>query len=394
MALYDPEQARQELPWAIRQYAPLIANPEREASRGMSEAPIPRSFRVVAISDSHIWAHCTFSEHLASGDPSHTLNRLYIYSFAECAWGDSFHDVYDTIANAAIYRPTNSLFFVTTDNTIHVVAQFAKAPKELTFNIPSQAITAGINTYGIRLFPVSESTCIASDTVNSTWLVSFGQRGTVKRLKVPREACLTSCVVEGNSMLLITYEYAPGQWNTGVVPFPLTEDSPPTTVEAMWIPTPDVFPPLIDGTQIFRFVNSFYFESPSIGKCLALLSPTTVLIHKAIPPYTTVQSFVTACSVADPVDILFRPDIDSLCVITHVGEIVCIPCAEFVPDKADQPSLVAKAICKLPAVSMRYAMNYVPGSVFAYNTPSSTWITFPQNTRLVNQFHESMYPSD
>lgn len=394
MAAYDPDQARQELPWAVRQYAPLIADPAREALRGRTEIATPRSFRIVAVSDSHVWAHCIFKEHLTASLP-YKLGYLYTYSFDANSWETTALESLEPIANAAIHRPTNTLFFVSTDHMINSVRPFEIPRKNLTFNIPNQAITLGMNIHGIRILPLSGDSCIVSDTVNSAWLATFGAVGSVKRLHIPHESCIAVAETHGGKKqhLMITYETSPGYWNTGIVPFPVTPTAVPEVVSPMWIPTPDVFPPLIDGTQIFRFVNSFYFDSPSIGQCLALISPTTVLIHKAFPPHDTHLSFVTTCAIADPIDILYRADTDSLYVITHVGEIVRIPCYEFTHDKAAEAPLQAKAICKVPAASVRFAMNYLPGSVFAYHNPSGSWIVFPQNTRLINRFSDpSVYP--
>lgn len=403
-------QAHMEMPWALRKHAAVIENPEHVLARSKSEIPIPREFRVVAISAYAIVVHCIYKEYLSPESP-HTIGVLYyttdlspdiehhrIWSPLVINSTTKLVLILEKIANAVMYtwRDTHALFFLTEDGSFYChPLDNSTSYRHLEIEIPAYVFASrqSLKIVYTKLIPYACDQCIFSTDTESYFACHFTSismpppaPGTsYVKLDFPFRSCITPTTTSP-PVLLITYprrrEDLPELDTAATVVreiSPLLAVCPDDTPrDTMWIPGLDQLPGISTGNVSLEWTNSFFFHSAALGSCIALISVTTVFIHKALPPYPTEDAAIIACDIQDPIDICYLDATDSLYVINHVGEIIRIPLARVLSAK----TFTLETVATVPAVSMQYALGFIPGSVFAATRES--FIVFPQNTRLVN----------
>ena len=380
----DDRIAARELPFPIRAHKKPAHTILSDKERAKSELPMHPALRIIAISPTHVWAHCFFTEELKTVDTSMAQFTLYVYDIDEGVWICTNMFVRSKVATASICNNGKTLFLVSVDEEIHCASLESGMIRSLNCEIPPYATNA-CGTYYIKLTPVSPTECIYIAGTGVPLLFRFVRCAERKKACIPMDLPLEAClaIVPGPALGMVWMTEA-GVWLTAAIPLPCLDehayDSLATDEKHMLcMPTPEQYPTIATGQEVLRWVNMLYFESPSIGRCIALMSPTTILIHSADAPFGITSPPVhVICRVNEPTDMTFRPETDTLCVVNYIGEVFQIKCNPAEPVGDINNTL------RLPSASLQCALNYLPGSIFAFNQKHKKWVLFPMNTRLVN----------
>lgn len=294
----------------------------------------------------------------------------------------------EPIVNAVAYKQ-DTLFYITADESIHLVATTnVVQPPYLIIDIPKAAIARITNTYFLRIIPLTPTSCIYSPLSNVYFLIRFDPRppaipAHLSLPDFPVGVCLVLDQTLPETLCMVdTFETVS---NIFTIPIDDAHTLAPSESGQLWIPPPAFYPPLASSKATFNWQTAFSFDSPSVGRCIVLISATTILIHKRLPPFPTQNSLIAIIAMHNPTDILYRPDIDTLACLNYIGDVVHIECSQLAQDIYDVSTpVIIKSIIHLPAASMICSLSFIPGAIFAYNPTINSYIFFPQNSMKVN----------